>query len=101
MSGTSRITGREIERALRALTGCYHHVTGQGRTDYRATCKDIAEYVGVTKPTARKYLRMLQDVGSVGCCRETWRGGWSGETFVLYGNNLDEPIPGSYFENVR
>jgi DNA-binding IscR family transcriptional regulator len=99
MTGTSKITGREVERALKALTGCYLHKSGQGSTWYRCTCKDVAVFCGITKPTARKYLNMLVESGLVGSMPDKWHG-WHGMTYVWYGNMLENPVPNSYSEGL-
>lgn len=101
MSGASKIVGREVEKALRALTGFYVHKVGQGRTDYNATVKDIAEAAGVTKQTARKYLRIMQEAGIAGAYYEKIRGIPRCEWWMAYNNELNAPVPGSYWENVK
>lgn len=100
MTGSSKIVGREVERALRELTGTFIHRVGQGSTFYVCSVKDVADYCGITKQTARKYLRILVAAGTVGSCYDTWIGYGRLETFVLYGNMLDNPVPGSAFEKV-
>lgn len=99
MTGASRLIGRQVEKALRELTGTYIHKTGQGSTWYRCSVKDVADYCGITKQTARKYLRILVDSGIAGSCYDTWHGFGRLETFVLFGNMLEEPVPGTFSEN--
>jgi len=95
MTGASKIVGRSVEDALKALTGCYLHSSGQGSTWYRCSVKDVADYCGITKPTARKYLRLLVESDLVGSYYDTWHGHGRLETFVLYGNMLAQPVPES------
>lgn len=98
MSGASKIIGREVVEALRRLTGCYLHTSGQGSTWYRCSVRDVADFCGITKQTARKYLRMLVVSGEVGSIYENWHGHGRLETFSLYGNVLSEPVPDSETE---
>jgi len=100
MSGASRIVGREVEAALRSLSGFYIHTVGQGRTDYNATVKDVADRAGVTKQTARKYLRLLQEAGMAGCYYDKVRGLPRCEFWMAYDNRLNAPLPGTFSENL-
>lgn len=101
MSGASKIVGREVEKALRALSGFYVHKVGQGRTDFNATVKDVADAAGVTKQTARKYLRIMKEAGVAGFYYDKIRGIPRCEFWMAYNNQLEAPVPGSYFENVK
>jgi len=100
MSGASKIVGREVEQALRELSGFYIHTTGQGRTDYNATVKDIADRAGVTKQTARKYLRILKEAGAAGFYYDKVRGLPRCEFWMAYNNRLAAPLPGTFSENL-